>query len=130
MISSTRLKSFLYINFFFLMQHLFHVNDKLHKLSYKNTCDILKILEQVSSSEKLTNFCNFMSRGGKSLKIDIMKKLPITNQLSWPRWFSFHLSRGRPGFNSRRSHGLIFINCIKIDICGSQLSHRYLSASP
>ena len=29
----------------------------------------LKILEQVSSSEKLTNFCNFMSRGGKSLKI-------------------------------------------------------------
>ena len=37
--------------------------------------DLLKILEQVSSSEKLTNFCNFMSRGGKSLKIDIIKKI-------------------------------------------------------
>ena len=35
----------------------------------------VKILEQVSSSEKLTNFCNFMSRGGKSLKIQIIKKL-------------------------------------------------------
>ena len=34
----------------------------------------VKILKQVSSSEKLTNFCNFMSRGGKSLKIDVIKK--------------------------------------------------------
>ena len=41
----------------------------------------VKILEQVSSSEKLTNFCNFMSRGGKLLKIDILKRLH-THQLA------------------------------------------------
>ena len=39
------------------MQHLFHVNDELHKLSYKNTCDIpnhtpIQLLLQSKSSKK------------------------------------------------------------------------------
>ena len=58
----------------------------------------LKILEQVSSSEKLTNFCNFMSRGGKSLKIDIIKKnlqLSVSSRGRDGLVFTFHA--GGPG---------------------------------
>ena len=51
----------------------------------------VKMLQQVGSSGKLTNFCIFQSRGGKSLKINKSKELISLNQIMWLRWYSFHL---------------------------------------